>query len=245
MLDTDALLHELFGFDAFRPGQRKAVQAVLEGRDALVVMPTGSGKSLCYQLPGLVLDGLTLVVSPLVALMRDQHDALRAAGHDEVRLLNSSLSREEREGARAAVGDGRCRLLFVAPERFASRSFRDAVGRRDVVLFAVDEAHCLSDWGHDFRPDFLRLADARDEIGARCTMALTATATTRVAEDVARRLRLRDPVMVATGFDRPNLTFDVVAVPRDAAKWGVLSRGLANPAHRPAVVYAGTRARCE
>src|SRR3954449_12110327 len=130
MLDTDALLHELFGFDAFRPGQRKAVQAALEGRDALVVMPTGSGKSLCYQLPGLTLEGLTLVVSPLVALMRDQYEALRAAGHAQARLLNASLTPGERDEALAAVTDGSCRLLFVAPERFASRAFRDVLAGR-------------------------------------------------------------------------------------------------------------------
>jgi ATP-dependent DNA helicase RecQ len=216
-VDADLQLHELFGHAEFRPGQRKAVQAALDGRDALVVMPTGSGKSLCYQLPGLLLDGLTVVVSPLVALMRDQVDALRAAGHGDVALLNSSLSAGERDEALASVRDGRCRLLFVAPERFGSRAFRSAVEGRGVALFAVDEAHCLSDWGHDFRPDFLRLADARDELGARCTMALTATATRRVASDIAQRLRLNDPVVVSTGFDRPNLTFDVVAVPRDAA----------------------------
>src|SRR3954468_3708589 len=127
MHDADALLHELFGFSAFRPGQRKAVQAALEGRDALVVMPTGSGKSLCYQLPGLALDGLTLVVSPLVALMRDQYEALRAAGHTTVRLLNASLTSAERDDALSALADGSCRLLFVAPERFASSRFRDAL----------------------------------------------------------------------------------------------------------------------
>jgi RecQ family ATP-dependent DNA helicase len=244
-LDPDTLLHELFGFERFRPGQRLAVQAALEGRDAMVVMPTGSGKSLCYQLPGLALDGLAIVVSPLIALMRDQHDALVARGRDDVFLLTSAQPAEARDDAIAAVADGRCGLVLVAPERFASARFREAVGGRDVALFAVDEAHCLSDWGHDFRPDYLRLADARDELGARCTMALTATATTRVAEDVARRLRLRDPVRVATGFDRPNLTFDVAPAPGDRAKWALLDRGLADPAARPAIVYAGTRARSE
>jgi ATP-dependent DNA helicase RecQ len=208
-------------------------------------MPTGSGKSLCFQLPGLVLDGLTLVVSPLIALMRDQHDALLDQGHTAARLLNSSLSQDDVAEVLAAVLDGSCRLLYVAPERFADRRFRDVVRGREIALFAVDEAHCLSEWGHDFRPDYLRLADARDELGARCTMALTATATPRVAADISRVLRLRDPIEVVTGFDRPNLTFDVVEARTDAAKWSLLSAGLGDPAHRPAVVYAGTRDRCD
>ena len=244
-MDAAAHLQRLFGHESFRPGQQEAIEAAFAGRDALVVMPTGSGKSLCYQLPGLALDGLTIVVSPLVALMRDQGDALAAAGHGAARVLNASLPPGEAESALAAIADGSCGLVLVAPERFGDARFRAALARREVSLFAVDEAHCLSEWGHDFRPDYLRLADARDSIGARCTMALTATATPRVAADIIRALRLRDPVEVRTGVDRPNLTFDVAAVQGERVRLELLAAGLADPGSRPAIVYAGTRARCE
>jgi ATP-dependent DNA helicase RecQ len=242
---SEALLHELFGFPSFRPGQQRAVEAALEGRDALVVMPTGAGKSLCYSIPGLAGPDLTIVVSPLQALMRDQVEALRARGHETAFRLDSSLGAQEALATLSAVADGTCRLVFVAPERFADARFRGALQGRPVDLFAVDEAHCLSDWGHDFRPDYLRLADARDEVAARCTMALTATATHRVALDIARAMRLHDPVDVATGFDRPNLTFDVIPARTEAAKWRLLRAGLADAETRPALVYAGTRRRCE
>jgi ATP-dependent DNA helicase RecQ len=244
-VDAAAHLHRLFGHESFRPGQQEAVEAAFAGRDALVVMPTGSGKSLCYQLPGLALDGLTIVVSPLVALMRDQGDALAAAGHGAARVLNASLPPGEAESVLAALADGSCGLVLVAPERFGDARFRSAIEEREIALFAVDEAHCLSEWGHDFRPDYLRLADARDAIGARCTMALTATATPRVAADIMRALRLSDPVEVRTGVDRPNLTFDVAAVQGERARLSLLAAGLADPSQRPAIVYAGTRARCE
>ncbi len=244
-MDAAAHLQRLFGHRSFRPGQEAAVEAAFAGRDALVVMPTGAGKSLCYQLPGLALDGLAIVVSPLVALMRDQGDALAAAGHGAARVLNASLPPGEAESVLAALADGTCGLVLVAPERFGDRRFRAAIADREIALFAVDEAHCLSEWGHDFRPDYLRLADARDAIGARCTMALTATATPRVAADIARALRLRDPVEVRTGVDRPNLTFDVAAVQGERARLALLAAGLADPSARPAIVYAGTRARCE
>ncbi|HET6173804.1 MAG TPA: RecQ family ATP-dependent DNA helicase [Gaiellales bacterium] len=244
-MDAAAQLQRLFGHESFRPGQQEAVEAAFAGRDALVVMPTGSGKSLCYQLPGLALDGLTIVISPLVALMRDQGDALAAAGHGAARVLNASLPPGEADSVLAALTDGSCGLVLVAPERFGDARFRTAIHGREIALFAVDEAHCLSEWGHDFRPDYLRLADARDAIGARCTMALTATATPRVAADIMRALRLREPVEVRTGVDRPNLTFDVAAVQGERARLALLAAGLADPSQRPAIVYAGTRARCE
>ena len=160
-------------------------------------------------------------------------------------MLNASLPPGEADAVLAALADGSCGLVLVAPERFGDRRFRAALEGREISLFAVDEAHCLSEWGHDFRPDYLRLADARDAIGARCTMALTATATPRVAADIVRALRLRDPVEVRTGVDRPNLTFDVAAVQGERARLALLAAGLADPAVRPAIVYAGTRARCE
>ena len=226
MAPSELLLHEFFGFPSFRPGQQIAVDAALAGRDALVVMPTGAGKSLCYAIPGLAGEDLTIVVSPLQALMRDQVEALRARGHRSAYRLDASLSQSEAMETLGAVADGSCRLLYVAPERFADARFRNAASGRPVDLFAVDEAHCLSDWGHDFRPDYLRLADARDEVAARCTMALTATATRRVAADISRAMRLRDPIEVATGFDRPNLTFDVIPARTEAAKWRILRAGL-------------------
>ena len=241
---ADELLGRLFGFGGFRPGQREAVEAVLAGRDVLAIMPTGSGKSLCYQLPAFGLDGVTLVVSPLIALMEDQHRALSERGLAGVEMLTSSMSGERVAAALARIADGTARLVYVAPERFSSRRFLEALERARVVRLAVDEAHCLSEWGHDFRPDYLRLADVRDRLGGPPTIALTATATPRVAADVASALRLRDPVYVRTAFDRPNLFFSVRPAPGDPAKQAELARLLREPDALPAVVYCGRRATC-
>ncbi len=238
-------LGRLFGHRHFRAGQAEAVRAALSDCDALVVMPTGSGKSLCYQLPGLMRDDLTLVVSPLVSLMQDQVTALSAIAPGRVAMVNAQRGRAANAEALARARAGEVQLLYVAPERFGSRAFRGGLADAQVGLFVVDEAHCVSEWGHDFRPDYFTLAQAAAGLRARCTMALTATATPRVADDIARRLVLNDPVRVTTGFDRPNLSFAVVSCHTAADQERRLAASLATPAALPAIVYVGTRGRCE
>jgi ATP-dependent DNA helicase RecQ len=245
-VSPEQLLH-LLGLTDFRPGQREAVQAALDGRDALVVMPTGGGKSLCYQLPALAGDDLTVVVSPLIALMRDQCARLTDLGHPAVMLASGGSGEENRE-ALAQIRDGRAKVCFAAPERFASGVFREALRSRAIALFVVDEAHCVSEWGHDFRPDYLRLASIVAELGHPPTMACTATATPKVAEEIVARLGLRDPERVRSGFDRPNISFDVLPFDGQgsvARKRATLIAGVAMPENRPAVVYCGTRRSTE
>ena len=243
-MDPRAALQDRFGFEDFRPGQEEAVRAALSGRDVLVVMPTGAGKSLTYQLPALLREDLSIVVSPLVALMRDQVDALKAVD-DRVELINAQQDVAANRWALDRALNGRLRLLYVAPERFSSPGFAERIREADVGLFVVDEAHCVSQWGHDFRPDYFRLADAARYVGARALVASTATATTRVAADIVARLGLRDPVKVTTGFDRPNLAFSVIPSRSPADKARRLAEALAAPGARPAIVYAGTRVASE
>ena len=244
-MDLTAALRDRFGFRDFRPGQRQACEAALAGRDVLVVMPTGSGKSLCYQLPALLRDDLTLVVSPLVALMQDQVEALHARGlGDRVALVNAQQDSATNRRAIEHAAAGHVRLLYVAPERFASPGFLERLRGVQVGLFVVDEAHCVSQWGHDFRPDYFRLADAARHLGAASLFASTATATPRVATDVVRRLGLRDALQVVTGFDRPNLSF-TVARPAPHEKRRLLVGALREEDALPAIVYAGTRAGAE
>jgi ATP-dependent DNA helicase RecQ len=238
-------LRRIFGFEHFRPGQAEAVAAATAGRDALVVMPTGSGKSVCYQLPALVREELTLVVSPLVSLMYDQAGALSRVAAGQVAVINGQRGGAENAQALESARAGDVRLLYVAPERFAAPGFVDAISRARVGLFVVDEAHCVSQWGHDFRPDYFALADAARSVGARATMALTATATPRVADDIVRRLLLRDPVRVRTGFDRPNLFLAVIGCGGTLDKRRRLATVLAEPGALPAIVYAGTRSASE
>ena len=240
---TPQQLLERFGLSEFRPGQREAVQAALDGRDSLVVMPTGGGKSLCYQLPALAHRAPVLVVSPLIALMADQ---LRRLGEAGVRgaMLASGTPDGHNERALEEIAAGEAQLVLASPERFASRAFTSALARGGVGLFVVDEAHCVAEWGHDFRPDYLRLGEAIAALGRPPVMAATATATPRVAEEVAARLGLRDWVSIRSGFDRPNLSFDVVGVEGKGAiarKRALLSHLLAEPGSRPAIVYCGTR----
>jgi len=258
-----------FGLEAFRPGQREAVQAALDGRDSLVVMPTGGGKSLCYQLPALAWDldpagrdpnsdgrdpnparPLVVVVSPLIALMSDQLRRLEQAGVSAT-MLASGMQEGHNSRALRDIEAGVTQLVLAAPERFASAAFREALARRTVGLFVVDEAHCVAEWGHDFRPDYLRLGDAIASLthgraaGTRPpVMAATATATPRVAGEIAERLGLEDWVSIRSGFDRPNLVFDVVSLEGKGAvarKRAALLHVLGDQAARPAIVYCGTR----
>jgi ATP-dependent DNA helicase RecQ len=237
-----------FGLESFRAGQREAVAAALAGRDSLVVMPTGGGKSLCYQLPALAAESLpsrpmVVVVSPLIALMSDQLRRLREAGV-RATMLASGMAEGHNESGLAEIVAGATQLVLAAPERFASAAFRRALSSRQVSLFVVDEAHCVAEWGHDFRPDYLRLGEAIESLGRPAVMAATATATPRVAREIATRLGLRDPVSIRSGFDRPNLVFDVVSVEGKGAlarKRAALMHVLGDEGALPAIVYAGTR----
>jgi RecQ family ATP-dependent DNA helicase len=238
----DELLHQL-GFESWRAGQREAVEAALEGRDSLIVMPTGGGKSLCYQLPGLATEDLTIVVSPLIALMNDQWRRLIAAGHP-VAMISSGMSPDAARAALDQVRSGAARIVYCSPERFASGVFLEALGQRRIDLMAVDEAHCVSEWGHDFRPDYLRLPEIAERLGRPTVMACTATATKAVAAEIVSRFGLRKPLQVRSGFDRPNLSFDVVRLEGKGSKarrLALLEAGLADPENRPAIVYCGTR----
>ena len=202
-MDLEALNLKHFGHARFRPGQATVIDHVMSGKPALVVMPTGHGKSLCYQLPAVALGGTTLVVSPLIALMKDQVDALNAKGIPAT-AINSTLTGEERDARIQGMLAGEYRLVYVAPERF-SPHFMGLLKRTDIRLLAIDEAHCISQWGHDFRPDYLRLGQVRQDLGDIPTIALTATATPEVATDILDQLDLSDAPRFVTGFDRENL----------------------------------------
>ncbi len=239
-----ATLTRHFGFGDFRPGQADAIRQVMEGRDVLVVLPTGGGKSLCFQVPALVQGGLTVVLSPLISLMQDQVDALARRGIAAT-YLNSTLSQNEVNARWSQVERGEIRLLYLAPERFEGGRTSDRLARAGVRLLAVDEAHCISEWGHDFRPSYRRVKHIRDAIGGPPTIALTATATPDVRTDVVAQLGLRDAAVIVAGFDRVNLTYRVQPAPNQAAKDDALAAALREMDSGVAVVYATTRREVE
>ena len=238
------VLKEIFGFDSFRPGQEEVIRAVLEGKDTLAVMPTGGGKSLCYQIPALMQESLTVIVSPLISLMKDQVDSLLQSSVADAATLHSGLSPEERWEVERRVRTGEVKMLYVAPERLRSLEFVLALRRAGVGLFVVDEAHCISEWGHNFRPDYLFLPRAVRDLGNPPVLALTATATPRVRKDILRSLKMRSPEVVVTSFNRPNLTYRVRPAKEKKHKLPhILDVIRASPP--PGIVYATTRKECE
>ncbi|MGB3683844.1 MAG: ATP-dependent DNA helicase RecQ [Rubrobacteraceae bacterium] len=238
------VLSEVFGFDSFRPGQEEVIQAVLEGRDTLGVMPTGGGKSLCYQVPALMQESLTVIVSPLISLMKDQVDSLLQSSVAGAATLHSGLAPEERWDVERKVRSGEIKMLYVAPERLRSLEFVLSLRRSGVGLFVVDEAHCISEWGHNFRPDYLFLPRAIRDLGNPPVLALTATATPKVREDILDSLKMRSPKVVVRSFNRPNLTYRVLEAKKKEQKLPLVLEAIrrSNP---PGIVYATTRKECE
>ena len=245
-MDIDTQLHKTlknrFGFDSFRGAQLDIVRHIVQGNDAMIIMPTGAGKSLCYQLPALVRKGVTIVVSPLLALMKDQVDSLCALGI-RATCINSSISPTERYERMIGVIAGHYELLYVAPERF-SPDFIQKIKRAPIRLLAIDEAHCLSQWGHDFRPDYLRLGKVREALNNVPTIALTATATPKVQQDIANVLGIESARTFVTGFDRDNLHLRVQRVGRNADKIQAIINHL-QAHHGSTLIYCATRKSVE
>ena len=241
-MDKYEALKRYFGHGQFRPGQEALVDALLAGRDVLGVMPTGAGKSVCYQLPALLLPGLTLVISPLISLMKDQVAALEQAGIPAA-FLNSTLSQEEYRDVLRRARTGACRLLYVAPERLTAPAFLALARETNIPLLAVDEAHCVSQWGQDFRPSYLNIPEFLEQLPRRPAVgAFTATATDQVKADICRLLPLRDPLSLTTGFDRPNLFFETV---RPRSKEAYLKQFIAQRPNQSGIVYCATRKTVE
>ncbi|MDL2272854.1 DNA helicase RecQ, partial [Desulfovibrio sp. OttesenSCG-928-I05] len=232
-----ARLRSVYGYESFRPYQEEVIRAILAGRDSFTIMPTGGGKSLCYQLPACLMDGVCVVVSPLISLMKDQVDAARANGIAAA-TLNSSVTASERAAAWQGLRDGTLDLLYVSPERLCMPDFLEQLKRTRVSFFAIDEAHCISSWGHDFRPDYLGLSVLAREFPDAPLAAFTATATARVTEDIVERLGLRDPLRIRASFNRPNLFYDVR--PRTDLKKQLLAF-LKDREGESGIVYCGTR----
>ena len=235
-LKARAAMKQHWGHVRFRPGQGEAIEAVLGGEDVLAIMPTGGGKSICYQVPALLQEGFTLVISPLIALMHDQVAGLHARGI-AASYIDSTLPRHEVDQRWTNAEYGQYELLYVAPERLASDVFLARADRLEVSLLAVDEAHCVSEWGHHFRPAYLDIPDARALLDDPVTIAVTATATPAVRRDIVELLQLRDPARIIRGFDRPNITWSVFRTENKRAKVDDVTRSVAGSG----ILYVATR----
>jgi ATP-dependent DNA helicase RecQ len=236
-------MERVFGFRQFRPGQKQVLKAVLSGEDAVAIMPTGGGKSLCYQVPAFLRTGITLVISPLIALMKDQVDSLGVLDLPAT-AIHSLMGLREQEEAIRQITAGKMKLVYVSPERLRNRLFIQALRQCTVSMVAVDEAHCISQWGHDFRPDYLRISQAVDSLGRPQTIALTATATQKVLSDIVKHLGLRAPKQLITGFDRRNLFWEVLQTRGEKEKIAMIAQRLASLSGA-AIVYTGTRKKVE
>ena len=238
--DVHTALHEIFGFDRFQPGQEEIITRVLAHQDTLAILATGAGKSLCYQLPALIVAGTTLVVSPLIALMKDQLDMLHERGVDHVIALNSTLSEDQETAAIAEIETGTVKIVFVTPEKLEDDRFVGLLAKLDVPLFVVDEAHCISAWGHDFRPAYLNLGRVITELGKPTVLALTATATPAVREDILVQLGIPDVKPIVKGFDRPNLRYEVKRADSEAAKLRILRELFETGLDGTGIIYTAT-----
>src|SRR5947199_1704621 len=240
-VDLSATLKKHFGYDEFRPLQREIIQDALAGRDVFVLMPTGGGKSLCFQLPALTRDGLTIVVSPLISLMKDQVDALQTSGIPAT-YLNSTVDREQAKARWRGLHGGQYRMLYVAPERLMLDTFLERALNWNIAQFAIDEAHCISEWGHDFRPDYRELKKLRKHLPDVPIMALTATATERVRSDIIKELKLSEPRTYVASFNRPNLTYRVI--PKTAPYEQLLTFIRSRP-NESGIIYCASRKSTE
>jgi len=238
------IAREVFGFESLRPGQKEAIHAVLNGDDTLAVMPTGSGKSAIYQIPAVMMDGPTVVVSPLIALQREQSGELNKRDAGGAVVVNSLLTERAQDEALAEVEQGDTEFLFMAPEQFSNAERLQDVRAAHPSLFVVDEAHCISEWGHSFRPDYLQLGKVIEELGHPTILALTATANEAVRAEIIERLGMRSPKVFIHGFDRPNLWLGVETAPSEVKKRAMLLERIRNTA-RPGIVYATTRRHAE
>ena len=231
-------MRSVFGHARLRPGQEEVIRSVLEGRDTLAVMPTGAGKSLCYQLPALHLPGTTVVVSPLISLMKDQVDKLGDAGVEAAQLNSSLTTRERTESMERIQGDA-SEFIFTTPERLTDPAFLETISKNRIDFVVIDEAHCISEWGHDFRPAYLALGGAVRQLGSPPVLALTATATAEVVRDIEKQLGLRRMRLIRTGIDRPNLRLEVARVTNEVEKRERLAQ-LFRETEGTGVVYAAT-----